>query len=95
MDITPYDNTIDFSTDDTNLRELIFDGLAPNHEYNIRFFDFVYVNTKIDSSDSNYNQTFKTLKKRPNIGNTSYSIDKKDSRFIIYLNDMFDSLRNF
>ncbi len=91
MDITPYDNVIDFSTDDTNLRELIFDGLAPNHEYNIRFFDFVYVNTKIDSSDSNYNQTFKTLKKRPNIGNTSYSIDKKDSRFIIYLNDMFDS----
>ncbi len=77
--------------DDKYSDEIVFEELKPNHELMIRVYDFVYGNTIINSSDKSYVQTFKTLKVKPILGGTSFSVDKRGSKFIIYLDDIADT----
>ena len=69
---------------------LNFGGLNSNHNYTLTLHDFVYGNTLINASSSNYYYTFNTLKVKPVITNTSFSVDKKNSKFVVYLNNIKD-----
>ena len=75
---------------DSNKVNLDFLNLLSNHHYTITLHDFVYGNTIINSNSSNYYFAFDTLKTKPKTSTTTFSVDKKNSKFIIHLNNIND-----
>ncbi len=91
------DNTIKQEVDDgevefndNNSVNLDFLNLESNHNVTLSLFDFVYGNTIINISSDEYNYNYNTLKQKPVISNTSFSVDKKNSKFVVYLNNITD-----
>ena len=72
-----------------NKYNIIFDELNPNTDYKITLSNFVYEGLIMSA---NYNQTYqyKTLKQRPTINGTIYSINKKESMFTLALGNLKD-----
>ena len=69
--------------------EFNYEELENNTEYTLRISNYLYEDSVITDSyieDTNY----KTLKQKPNVGNVSYVIDKKNSVFTLKLSNTVD-----
>ena len=66
-----------------------FNELNSNTKYSVVLDNILYDDVII-SSDNNISMSVKTLKKRPTIGNLSYSIDKKNSLFTLKMANVVD-----
>ena len=73
-----------------NSNNLDFKNLNSNHEYSLYLYNFTYGNTIVNTTSSEYTYNLKTLKIAPVVTNTSFSIDKKNSKFVVYLNNIKD-----
>ena len=73
----------------TNGNLLTFENLRNDTVYTLVVTDFVYDNIVLQNSEV-ITTELKTLKKRPTIEKTSFSIDKLNSKFVIYLNNVKD-----
>ena len=69
--------------------EVNFDGLTNNTEYTVRVQNFLYDNAIINSNFT-IRGTYKTLKKKPTLGATSFTIDKKNALFSLKVNGIDD-----
>ena len=69
--------------------EVNFDGLTNNTEYTVRVQNFLYDNAIINSNFT-IRGTYKTLKKKPTLGTTSFTIDKKNALFSLKVNGIDD-----
>lgn len=68
---------------------LSFDNLNPNTNYNLVLTDFVYQNMII-SDNFTITEQYKTLKRSPKIGGTTFSVDKVNSKFVLETNNIED-----
>lgn len=66
-----------------------FTKLTSDTKYTIVVDNILY-DDYVVSDDYSIQLSAKTLKERPIIGDVSYSIDKKDSKFVLQLNNMID-----
>ena len=67
-----------------------FDELKNDTNYKVRVYDFVY-NDSIISDNFTILKSFETLKKKPVIGDLSFTIDKKEGKFNMQMNNVIDS----
>lgn len=84
------EDNVEFLSADVLKQNLVFDGLDANHEYTLKFYDFVYGNTIINSTNKDFLYSYKTLKLKPTVGKTSFSVDKQNGKFVVYLNNVID-----
>lgn len=68
---------------------LSFNNLNPNSTYNLELSDFVYQNMII-SDNFTIKEQYKTLKRSPKIGGTTFSVDKVNSKFVLETNNIED-----
>lgn len=68
---------------------VIFKDLAPNKEYKLVLHNFLYKNSII-SDQFNIQKKYKTLKRKPTLGEPSFTIDKKNSNFNLKVNNISD-----
>lgn len=66
-----------------------FIGLQPDTEYTIKLTNVLY-DGQIISNGFEQEQTFRTLKDKPNLGIPEYEIDKRNSTFTLKINDVED-----
>lgn len=67
-----------------------FTGLGSNKKYSVVVDNILY-DDYIVSDDYSIEQSAKTLKKRPDIGAPSFTLDKKNGKFTLKLDNMADS----
>lgn len=67
-----------------------FTGLGSNKKYSV-IVDNILYDDYIVSNDYSIEQSAKTLKKRPEIGTPSFTLDKKNGKFTLKLDNMSDS----
>ncbi len=67
-----------------------FTGLESNKKYSVVVNNILY-DDYILSNDYSIEQSAKTLKVRPTLGNPSFTIDKKNGKFTLKLDNMVDS----
>ncbi|MBE6158829.1 MAG: hypothetical protein E7159_03290 [Firmicutes bacterium] len=77
----------DLSLKDDNV--LVFDELTNDKVYTLVVSDFVYENVVLQNGEKLVSE-LKTLKKKPTIDKTTFSVDKLNSKFVIYLNNIVD-----
>lgn len=77
------------NTESSRNINLSFDNLDPNTTYNLELSDFVYQNMII-SDNFTIKEQYKTLKRSPKIGGTTFSIDKVNSKFVLETNNIED-----
>lgn len=68
---------------------LEFDELASDTNYRFVLSNFKHENIIVTDGESITGE-YKTLKRRPIIGKSSFSVDKQNSKFILYLNNIQD-----
>lgn len=83
---TLQNKTIDLTSDS---QEVIFTDLDANTKYKIIVNNFIYSNAII-SDNFTIEQEYKTLKQKPVIGETSYSINKKEGEFNLNIDKITD-----
>ena len=76
------ESTIDIRDKNT----LTFDGLNPDTIYTLTLKDFVYSNIMISGGEE-ISGKYTTLKRRPIVGSSSFSVDKQNSKFVLFLNN--------
>ena len=77
------------STESLRSVNLNFDNLDPNTTYSLELSDFVYQNMVI-SDNFTIKEQYKTLKRSPKIGGTTFSVDKVNSKFVLETNNIED-----
>ena len=71
------DNIVDFSP------------LENDTKYKVRVYNFVYQDSVVTNGFTIL-KTYETLKRRPAIGSTTFSMDKKEGKFNMYMNNIMD-----
>lgn len=77
----------DLTLSDGNI--LVFDELTNDKVYTLVVNDFVYENIVLQNGERIVSE-LKTLKKKPSIDKTSFAVDKLNSKFVVYLNNIVD-----
>ena len=75
---------------ENNRQEITFDELTSNTEYQVRVYNFLYDNSII-SDNFTIENSYKTLKQKPFLGKTSFTVNKKDSLFSLKVNNISDA----
>lgn len=78
---------VNFEND--NMASLLFQGLDSNTKYKFKINNFQYGNILV-SGGYEEEYIFSTLKQKPVVGKTSFSVDKQNSKFVLYLNNVKD-----
>ena len=81
--------TITVSFDGVTSNEFSFDNLNGNSVYNLRISNYLYDDSIITDSYIS-DESYKTLKRRPNMGTVGFNIDKKNSNFTLKLSNVED-----
>lgn len=68
---------------------VVFDNLSSNTEYEVVLHNFLYKNSII-SDQFNIQKKYKTLKRKPSFGEPIFTIDKKNAKFNIKVNNISD-----
>lgn len=66
-----------------------FEGLSHDSDYEIRLEDFHYLNAIVSTSFS-ISDHYKTLKRKPTLGQPNYVIDKRNATFSLNIGDTID-----
>ena len=67
-----------------------FDGLTNNTTYRVKMYNYIYKDAVIADGFS-ITKDYITLKRKPSIGTTSFTIDKKEAKFNLMISNMIDS----
>ena len=81
--------TITVSFDGVTSNEFNFDNLNVNSIYNLRISNYLYEDSIITDSYIS-DESYKTLKRKPNMGTVGFNIDKKNSNFTLKLSNVED-----
>lgn len=80
--------TVDLSAGST-INEVTFNELEPDAEYEIRLTNFIYSDAAINDV-FDISSTYKTLKQRPTLGTTTFTIDKRNGEFNLMIGNVDD-----